>query len=85
MIKQTQENIIALIVIILILVGVVIYYVWYTPDKNGVGDKIADVIDELQNKADRTARQSEHSTPVKKLEDTASDTIDDLEKSTNLQ
>ncbi len=71
--------------IIVIIIGVVFYYVWNTKDPRNLGQKIGDAIEEFPNGMDKAARQLEERTPGEKLEDSTGDAVDNVKKSINQQ
>ncbi len=70
---------------LVIVIGVIGYYVLNAPDRRDGGQKIADAINELPNGVDKASRQLKDRTPGEKLGDAAKDAGDDLKKATNQQ
>ena len=70
---------------LVIVIGILGYYVLNAPDRRSAGDKIGDAINELPNGIDKASRQLEDRTPGEKLSDAAKDAGDDLKKATNQQ
>lgn len=82
MTQQPQGKILMMIGLV-VVIGIVGYYVLNAPDKRSAGDKIGDAINELPKGVDKAARQLEDRTPADKLNDAAKDAGDDLKKATN--
>jgi hypothetical protein len=70
---------------LVIVIGIVGYYVLNAPDRRSAGDKIGDAINELPNGIDKASRQLKDRTPGQKLGDAAKDAGNDLKKATNQQ
>lgn len=70
---------------LVVVIGIIGYYVLNAPDRRSAGDKIGDAINELPNGVDKASRQLEDRTPGEKLSDAAKDAGDDLKKATNQQ
>ncbi len=70
---------------LVMVIGIVGYYILTAPDKRNAGEKLSDAINELPNGVDKASRQLENRTPADKLNDAAKDAGDDLKKATNQQ
>ncbi len=68
---------------VVLLIGVVGYYVLTAPDRRNPGEKVGDAINELSRGVDKAARQLQDRSPGDKLNDAAKDAAQDLKKSTN--
>ena len=82
--QQPQVKTIMMIGVI-IIIGIVGYYVLNAPDRRNAGEKVNDAINELPGGADKAARQLNDRTPGDKLNDAAKDAGEDLKKATNQQ
>lgn len=67
---------------LVIVIGIIGYYVLNASDRRTTGDKIGDAVNELPN-VDKAARQLEDRTPGEKLGDAAKDVGNDIKKSIN--
>lgn len=70
---------------VVLLIGVVGYYVLNAPDRRNSGEKVGDAINELSKGVDKAARQLQDRSPADKLNDAARDAAKDIKKSTNPQ
>lgn len=83
--KQPNQSRFLMIAALIIIAGVVGYYVLNAPDRRSAEEKISDAINELPKGLDKAARQLEDRTPGEKLGDVVKDAGDDIKKSTNQQ
>jgi hypothetical protein len=84
MVRQPQGKFF-LTACLLILAGIIGYYILTAPDRRSAGDKMSDAINELPEGIDKAARQLEDRTPGQKLGDAARDVGDDVKKAANQQ
>ena len=84
MTQQPQGKTLMMIGLV-VVIGIIGYYVLNAPDHRSAGDKIGDAINELPNGVDKASRQLENRTPGDKLNDAAKDAGNDLKKATNQQ
>lgn len=82
MANESRVSVIAIVVLVLV-VGVVGYYVLNAPDRRDSGQKISDAIDALPKGIDKASDQLKSRTPGEKLNDAAKDAGSDIKKSLN--
>ncbi len=77
---QKSQGKFLLTILLIIVIGVVGYYVLNAPDERNGVQKVGDAISELPNGADKAARQLEDRTIGDKLNDAAKDAGNNLER-----
>ena len=70
-----------IIVILLVVAGMVGYYLLVTPEKRTVGEKTNDAVNELSHGVDKATRQFKDRTPAEKVGDALKDAGDDIKDS----
>lgn len=79
MFQQPQRKLLITAALV-VVIGIIGYYVLNAPDKRNDVQKIGDAISELPNGVDKAARQLENRTVGDKLNDAAKDAGNDLKK-----
>lgn len=66
---------------ILLLILVIGYFLWTSPDRRNTGEKIGDALNELQKGSANAVQKLENRTPGEKIQDVAKDMKEDAQKS----
>ncbi len=69
------------VVVLLVLLAGAAYMLLTMPDNRTPSEKVGDAVKEMENGADKAARQLDSRTPAQKLEDTAKDAGDAIKES----